>query len=130
MNSNIIPSIALVISILIAAIPGWMNLSQSSAINDATLGGRVAALEVNSRINRDIPLRVAVLESSVRSLGKLVVAYEDTEDDVTEVSQMIAVLKIRIADLGESEGVNSAEIRDLQISLAKIVTLLKMRKDP
>ena len=130
MNPNILPAISLLTTIILVALTGWFNLSESSAVNDATLAGRVATLELHSEANHQATLKLAQLEIELRSIRVVIASHTITEKELIELGKVIVVLEVKIERLHNSGEVNARDTKDLQISLAKIVTLLKMRDNP
>ena len=130
MNPNILPAISLLTTIILVALTGWFNLSESSAVNDATLSGRVATLELHQEANHQATIKLIHLEAEIRSIKIAVASQTITERELVELNTVVAVIEVKLARLHNSGEVNAKDTRDLQISLAKIVTLLKIREGP
>lgn len=123
--SNLLPTVAIVVSVLLAMFTGWIGYSNSAVSNDATLELRVSQLEGREDRNVDFKDRFLQLESTVYSRGYKVEDYNIFRDDIAELDKEISILEIQIKSLEAEGSASRADIADLKLTLSKIVTLLK-----
>ena len=128
MGNNTMPMIALTVSILLSAFSGWMSWSNSSVVNDATLDTRVTTLEQHEAVNHSNTLKLIEVEGTLRRIAISLKEHDLLDGEVSEISKEVAILEVKLSQIAVYSTVNAADIRDLQISLAKIVTLIKMKE--
>lgn len=123
--SNLLPMVAIVVSVLLAAFTGWMGYSNSSVSKDATLELRVTQLENKGIRSTDLTDRFIRLEHTVQSRGHTLTDHDKFKEDITELEKEVSILEIQLRGLEAEGSASRADIADLKLTLSKIVTLLK-----